>query len=608
MWTTFLLGHWVPVSWMTLGLDYLVWGMNPVGYHLTNVLLHTANAVVFYLVALRLLRAAMPPARPGELLAGRLGAGLAALLFAVHPLRVESVAWVTERRDVLSGLFYLFAVWAYLRDAEVGGEGNIRRRMWYWLSFGCFGIALLSKAITVTLPVVLIVLDVYPLRRLGTQAGGWWSPQSRRRWLEKIPFVLASVAVIPITLVAARAGANLLTLESLSTLDRLAVSLYGLAFYLWKTLVPLGLSPFYPLTTPIAPFSVPYVLSGLVVAVATVLSILLRSRCPGLLAVWIVYVATILPVSGILQNGPQISADRYSYLPALSLAILAGAGVLGLARAGTSRRQTRTLALCASGASILVVALLTVLTWRQVGIWHDPERLWSYALAITPSSTAHEHLGYLRRLQGRLPEAIEHYQSAAALGPGAFSIRIQWGNALAQQGMLAAAIDRYREALHLAPGSAAPHYHWANALFAAGRLDEAFAHYREAVAVNPADAEAHNSWGRALAQTGKWEEAIARYQEALRLRPHSVPHYNWGNALFAAGRLDEAITQYRETIRLDPSVAEAYNHWGRALAQQGKWEEAITRYREALRIRPNYPLAAANLDQALSEMSKAPPR
>jgi len=607
MWTTFLLGHWVPASWMTLGLDYVVWGMNPVGYHLTNVLLHTANSVVFYLVALRLLRAAMRPARPSDLIAGRLGAALVALLFAAHPLRVESVAWVTERRDVLSGLFYLLAVWAYLRDAEVG-EGSIRRRTWYWLSIGCFALALLSKAIALTLPIVLVVLDVYPLRRLRLDTGGWWSPEARRRWLEKVPFILASAAVIPITLVAARAGAHLLTLESVGALDRLAVSLFGLTFYPWKTVVPLRLSPFYQLMTPITPFSAPYVLSGLVVAVITLLSILLRRRCPGLLAVWIVYVVTVLPVSGILQNGPQITADRYSYLPSLSLVLLAGAGILQLRRAGMSRRQMRTLGLCAFGAGVLVVTLLVVLTWRQVGVWRDSERLWLHALEVSPSSTAYEHLGYLRRLQGRLPEAIEHYRIAASLAPRAASIRIQWGNALAEHGMLAEAIDQYQEALRLASASAGPHYHWANALFAAGRLDEAFAHYREAVRIDPTNAEAQNSWGRALAQAGKWDEAIARYQEAVRLKPHSIPHYNWGNALFAIGRFDEAIVQYQETIRMDPSVAEAHNNWGRALAEQGKWEEAITRYREALRIRPNYPLAAANLDQALSQLNKASTR
>jgi len=170
MWTTTLLGHWVPLAWMTLGLDYLVWGMNPLGYHLTNVLLHTANAIVFYFVALRLLGAAGAPAGTANRLASALGAAFAALVFAVHPLRVESVAWVTERRDVVSGLFYLMAILAYLRDSDVR-NGDSRRR-WYWISLGCFVLALLSKAITVTLPIVLVVLDVYPLRRLGAQENG----------------------------------------------------------------------------------------------------------------------------------------------------------------------------------------------------------------------------------------------------------------------------------------------------------------------------------------------------------------------------------------------------------------------------------------------------
>jgi len=608
MWTTILLGHYVPVTWMTLSLDYLAWGMNPAGYHLTNVLLHSANAAVFYLVALRLLGAATPAAAKGDPLAWRLSAAFAALLFAVHPLRVESVAWVTERRDVLSGLFYLLAIWAYLRDAEVAIDVSIRRRLWYWVSLGCFVLALLSKAITVALPIVLIVLDVYPLRRLGGDAGGWWSPRARRRWAEKVPFVLASAAVIPIALVAARSGASLLAMAGFGVLDRLAISLYGLAFYPWKMVVPLGLSPFYALKTPVVPLSAPYLVSGFLVAAITALAILLRRRWPALGAVWLGYVVTLLPVSGIFQNGPQISADRYSYLPSLSWVMLAGGGVLACWRAWKGRENSRAIAFSMTGVAALVVTVLTALTWQQVGVWRDPERLWSHALAIAPSSVVHEHLGYVRRQQGRLAEAIEHYRTASSLRPGAAHIRIYWGNTLAQQGMLGAAIDRYREALDLTPDSAAPHNNWGNALVAAGRLEEALSHYREAARIDPSDAEAHNSWGRALAQQGKWEEAIAEYREALRLKPHSVPHYNWGNALFAAGRLEEAISQYRAALRIDPSAAEAYNNWGRALAQQGKWEEAIAKYREALRIKPNYPLASSNLDQALSRAGQAPTR
>jgi protein O-mannosyl-transferase len=310
---------------MTLGLDYLAWGLNPRGYHLTNVLLHSANAMVAYLIALRLLRAARSPNTSWELPAWRVGAAFAALLFALHPLRVESVAWITERRDVLSGLFYLLATLAYLRDAEASVEHGVQRRPWYWVSLGCFVLALLSKAITVTLPVVLIVLDLYPLRLLGGEAGGWWSPRSRRRLVEKVPFVAASVAVILVALVAARSGANLLTVAAFGVVDRLAVSVYGLTFYLWKTVAPIELSPFYAMKDPLAPFAVPFVVSALVVVLITALALLGRRRCPALGAVWIIYIVTLLPVSGVFQNGPQIAADRYTYLPSLPWAVLAGA-------------------------------------------------------------------------------------------------------------------------------------------------------------------------------------------------------------------------------------------------------------------------------------------
>ncbi len=608
MWTTILLGHYVPVTWMTLGLDYLVWGMNPAGYHLSNVLLHSANAAVLYLVTLRLLGAAFAAGMTGDLLAWRLSAAFAALLFAVHPQRVESVAWVTERRDVLSGLFYLLAILAYLRDSEVAIDVSIRRRLWYWVSLGCFVLALLSKAITVTLPIVLIVLDVYPLRRLGGAAGGWWSPRARQRWAEKVPFVLASTLVISIALVAARDAANLVAMADVGVLERLAISLYGLAFYLWKMVVPLGLSPFYALRTPILPLSAPYLVSGLLVAVITGLAILLRRRCPALGGAWIVYVVTLLPVSGVFQNGPQVSADRYSYLPSLAWAVLVPAGATVCWRAWDARRRGRALAFVMTGLAALVVTVLTVLTWKQVGVWRDSERLWSHALAIAPSSMAHSHLGYLRRQQGRWAEANEHYRQASSMRPDAADLQVNWGIALAQQGRLSDAIDRYREALRLVPHSAAPHYNWGNALFAAGELEEAIAHYREAVRIDPSASEAYGNWGRALAQLGRQEEAITKYRAALRIRTHSIPHYNWGNALFAAGELEEAIAHYREAVRIDPNAAEAYNNWGRALAQQGKWEEAITRYREALRVRPDYPLASANLDQALLRVGKPPTR
>ncbi|PYN10364.1 MAG: hypothetical protein DME05_27680, partial [Candidatus Rokuibacteriota bacterium] len=394
--------------------------------------------------------------------------------------------------------------------------------------------------------------------------------------------------------------ANLVTIAALGIVDRLAISVYGLAFYVWKTVVPLDLSPFYALRTPLVPLSAPYVVSGLAVAGVTAAAIALRRRWPALSAAWLVYVVTALPVSGVFQNGPQIAADRYSYLPSLPWAVLAGAGAIAGWNAWRERRG-RSPALAVPGAAALVIIVLAALTWLQVSVWRDSERLWSHALVLGPSSMAHSHLANVRRQQARWAEANEHYRLASAMRPDAAHLHVNWGTALAQQGKLAEAIDRYREALRISPRSADAHYHWGNARFASGDLEEAIGHYREAVRIDPAAAEVYSNWGRALAQQGKRDEAIARYREALRIAPHSVPHYNWGNALFAAGH-------YREAARIDPSAAEAYNNWGRALAQLGRWDEAIDKYREALRIRPNYPLASANLDQALARAGRAPAR
>src|SRR2546428_992711 len=240
MWTTHM-GHYIPLTWMTLGLDYLLWGMNPFGYHLTSLLLHAANAVVFFFVVRRILTLALPsPSERGDALA--VSAGVAALVFAIHPLRVESVAWATERRDVLSGLFYLLTILLYLRASERGERG----RGWYWGTVGLFSCALLSKAIAVSVPVVLLILDVYPLRRLGGSTG-WWSAPARRVYVEKIPFVLLAAAASAIALMAQLSHDTMVSVVQLSALGRLAVSVYGLSFYLWKTVAPVNLSPLYEL-------------------------------------------------------------------------------------------------------------------------------------------------------------------------------------------------------------------------------------------------------------------------------------------------------------------------------------------------------------------------
>src|SRR2546427_3152128 len=322
MFTAFHLGHYIPLTWVTFGMDHLLWGMKPVGYHLTSLLLHAANAVLFFSLVRRILTLDRPSAAERDH-ALVVSAGFAALVFAIHPLRVESVAWVTERRDVLSGLFYLVTILEYLRACEPEKRG----RWWYWLSVVTFVCALLSKSMVVNLPVVLLILDVYPLRRLGG-AIGWWSEPARRVYVEKIPFVLLAAAASAIAFMAQFSAQTAASLAQLSVLGRLAVSAYGLSFYLGKVVVPVNLSPLYELPPTVNPGAMPFILSYGLVLATTAIVLALRRRVPGLLAAWLAYIVVLSPVLGIFQSGPQLAADRYSYLAGLGWAILAGAGLL----------------------------------------------------------------------------------------------------------------------------------------------------------------------------------------------------------------------------------------------------------------------------------------
>src|SRR5213594_3701021 len=546
MWTTHL-GHYIPLTWMTFGLDYLLWGMNPLGYHLTNLLLHAANAVVFFFITRRLLTRALPsPSERGHALT--VSAAFAALVFAIHPLRVESVAWATERRDVLSGLFYLSAVLAYLRacDREERGRG------WYWGAVALFAGALLSKSMAVNLPVVLMILDVYPLRRLGGSIG-WRSKPARRIYVEKIPFVLLAAVASAIAVMAQFSIHAALPLAQLSVPGRLAVSAYGLSFYLWKMILPVNLSPIYELPRTVSPWAMPFILSfGLAVAI-TAIVLTLRRRMLGLPAAWLAYLVVLLPVLGIFQSGPQIAADRYTYLAGLGWAILAGAGLLS----SWSR-----LPFLLIGLVVFIPVGLGTLTWNQVHVWHDSKTLWAHALAIDPnSSVAQNDFGGALGQQGKLADAIHHYQRALQITPGDADAQTNWGGALAQQGKLAEAAEHYQQALRIKPDHAAAHNNWGAALTRQGNLAEAIEHYRQAVNIKPDYADAHYNLGGALAQQGKLADAIHHYQRALQITPDDADaHIHWGLALAQQGRLAEAIEHYRQALRINPGHADAQSH------------------------------------------------
>lgn len=505
MWTNHLTQHYNPLAWMTLGLDYHFWRMNSFGYHLTNILLHSVDAVLFFWLSLSLLRLATraeSKRNQGALIAG---AAFAALLFSLHPLRVESVAWVTERRDMLSGIFYLLAIMAYLqRFAEPGNQN--RQRKYYWVCLILFVAALLSKEMVVTLPLTLLILDVYPLRRLPDPSGRWLGGSSRWVWLEKLPLLVLSAADGVMTLVISLHNNVSQGLGAMGWVPRITVTVYGMAFYLLKTVAPSDLTAFYPMTPhKTDPAGIPFLLSAAVVLAITAFAIALRRRFPALLAVWAAYTVTLLPVGGIFHNGLQIAADRYTYLGTVGWALLAGVGVMALWRwtAGAGLRRAA-VAACAVG----VLALLAWRTRAQIGFWHDSVALWGQAVAVEPSALALNTLGAAYGDEGDSIGAVDAYLRAIAMEPKYALAHNNLGFAYLDLHRLNDAMNEFRLARELAPNLGLPDNGIGNVLRMEGKLDEAVQEYQRALQLYPNDTQARKNLQWALTV----KESLAPHQ------------------------------------------------------------------------------------------------
>ena len=555
MFSTFHNGHYQPLSWMTFGLDYLIWGMEPLGYHLTNLVLHAANAALFYFLAVRLLSLALSRPSLAADLGLRMAAGFAALFFSIHPLRVESVAWATERRDVLSGLFFLATLLCYLQ-AMTYANNTSRQASWRNMALIAYGLSLLSKASGVTLPMVLLVLDVYPLRRLGGGPGRWLGPLARHVWWEKVPFFLLAAAAAVIAPLAQSDAGAVAALRIHGIAARLFQSLYGLVFYLWKTILPTDLSPFYEVPRKLDPFAWPFLLSGAVVAALTIGLFALRRRWPAGLASWVCYAVIIAPVLGFVQSGRQMVADRYSYLSCLAWAILLGGGLYYLWKRNVDqRRGDRKSFIITTGAAVILIAF-AVLTWRQVGIWHDSDRLWNHVLAITDrsifrSGTAHHFVARVFADRGDLDRAIEHLRTSINIEPTDSTAYMDLGTALAKKGQLNEAIKSFQNALALNPTLSLAQYSLANALAVQGHFQEATAHLEEALRLKPNYAEAYVTMGKVFAAQGQLEKAIGLFRQALQIRPDLAEgHQSLAMALVEKGRAAEANYHYQEARRI----------------------------------------------------------
>ena len=546
MWTTFHLGHYVPLSWMTLGLDYELWGMNAAGYHATSVLIHAVNAGLLFLLGRVLLRRAIPERASSR--AVDWAAAVAALLFALHPLRVESVVWITERRDVLSLFFYLSTILVWLRATSA----EAYRARLYWTSVVLFVCALLSKATAMTLPAVLLLLDVYPLRRL--TAANWrdiGSPVVRRVYLEIVPFAALSLGSIVLSIVALHPP------EQLSLGPKLAVSAFSLCFYLLKTVLPTDLSPLYEMPQHIDPLSGVYVTCYIAIAVLIVGAIAVRKRSPGLIASLAAFVLVSLPMLGVVQNGPQIAADRYTYHSTPPLALLVAAGLFLVVRIPAWLRFS---------VAGVAVAALSAATIRQTNVWRDSRTLWSHVLAVdSTSAVAHSAYSSLLFKEGEVQEALAHARRAIELAPNYAEAHNDLGVGLMRTGDPAGGVVEFQRSLALKPT-----YH-----------------------------EAENNWGIAEAQRGNLAEALKHYHRAVALDPdYADAHVNIGNLLVRERRFAEAMPHYAEALRIRPDEADAHFNWGVALAQQGKFGDAIPHFKAAIAIRPTFQIAQDYIDRA----------
>jgi tetratricopeptide (TPR) repeat protein len=609
--TSFHGANWFPLTRLSWMLDAEVFGLEPQGFHYTSLLLHGLNAVLLFALFVRM---------TGSIWAS----AFTAAAFALHPLHVESVAWVAARKDVLSGLFALLALLAYERYARGGGSKG-----YYLAVFACLALGLMAKPTLVSLPFVLLLLDEWPLGRLRrADAPGTWDPaRVRRAVLEKLP-LLALVAVASgITFAAQRSWGTVQPLELYPLGVRVANALVAYAAYLGNAFWPAGLAVFYP--HPGYALS-PWWVAGAAALLAglSLLAVLALRRRPYLGVGWFWFLGVLVPVIGLVQVGQAAMADRYTYLPLIGLSLALAWGVRELV-AG-SRPAGRAAVLL--GAALL--GALAVATAAQVRTWKDSSSLFEHALRVTERNhVAHINLGVELLRADRLSEAAAHLQTGLRLAPRSplahglladvrtrqerpedalphyrAALRLArhqrdearwlagWADALLAMEKLGQAEAKYREALRLKPERAALHASLGLVLLRQGKLELAIASLREGLRLDPERAEAHSNLGLALAESGERERAIEHYRRALALRPNLARvHANLGRALVEGGDAGAALAHLAEAVRLEPEQAEHHANQASALQELGREADAIDAYREALRLGARAPAFLNNL-------------
>jgi tetratricopeptide (TPR) repeat protein len=569
--------NWHPLTTLSHMLDCQLWGLHAGGHHFTNVVLHTIAVVLLFLVLKQMTGATWRSA-------------FVAALFAIHPLRVESVVWISERKDVLSAVFFMLTLGAYVRYARLPTVGR------YLTMSVLFALGLMSKPMLVTLPFLLILLDYWPLRRF---AGGL---SLKRLILEKIPLLILSTAAGVATLLVQRS--SLAIVEKLPLAARIGNGLVSCVIYTKQMIWPARLAVFYPHPgdrLPVWEIGLATVLLGVVSAGG----IALRHKRPYLVTGWFWYLIMLLPVIGLVQVGSQAHADRYTYLPQIGLYVLLAWGITDalasrlaperIRRAGLRRR------ILAATASAAIMAL----AWCahvQASYWRNGESLWRHALAVTSDNfMAHDGLGQCLSIRGHLDEAIDHFKMALKIAPGYREIEANLMLALAKKGRTDEAITLLQALLKEYPNDAQLQYNLGNALQRKGDSRGAVAAYEKALAIQGRYPAAHYNLGIALDQNGQIDEAIAHYQEAVKEQPnYSQAYCLLGNDLLQKARVDDAIAAYEQALKSRPTYPEVENNIGLALLQKGRPSEAVAHWQNALALQPDSVFSLNNLAWVLA--------
>jgi tetratricopeptide (TPR) repeat protein len=588
--------NWHPLTWLSHMADCQMFGLHSWGHHLTSAILHALNTCLVLLVLRRM--------------TGALWRSLfVAALFGLHPLHVQSVAWVAERKDVLSTLFFLLTIWAYASyvtsvRCRVSSEERLSRctfgaLMSYALALVFFALALMSKPMVVTLPFVLLLLDYWPLQR--------WQPfraiavdgtnQAKvKLWklvLEKVPFFALAAAGSVITFLVQKDSGALKKLTGMgSFIARSENALIGYCRYLGKVFYPVKLAVFYPFRSawPVAEV----VLAACLLIGVCALVIALRGNRRYLLVGWFWYLGTLVPTIGLVQVGGHSIADRYTYIPLIGVFILLAWASYDFARQWSYGRSALAV------ISMAVILLSAGLTRWQLGFWHDSETLFRHSLAVTEDNAlARVNLGAAIG-QKSPPEALKQLEMALRLVPDDPDLQFTVGNALIRIGYPHQAIIALEASLAVDPGQGRCRLALGKALEKAGLLDQAIVQYREAVRIKPGLLDTHNDLGLALCNKGEFEQAIKQFEQALRLDPNSADTHNFlGFALGQAGRAEEAIRHYEYALKLNPRFAEAYSRLGVVFLGQGRLDDAVQQFQQALKADPKYADAHVNWGVAL---------